>query len=35
MDNGYPMTRAEESSMQASERKKEEVLRGGPQKDDE
>ncbi|KAF9297930.1 hypothetical protein BGZ88_008524 [Linnemannia elongata] len=35
MDNGYPMTRAEESSLQASEKKKEEVLRGAPKADDE
>ncbi|KAG0319771.1 hypothetical protein BGZ97_001506 [Linnemannia gamsii] len=35
MDNGYPMTRAEESSLQASEKKKDEVLRGAPKADDE
>ncbi|KAG0297461.1 hypothetical protein BGZ96_006417 [Linnemannia gamsii] len=35
MDNGYPMTRAEESSLQASEKKKDEVLRGAPTADDE
>ncbi|KAG0379024.1 hypothetical protein BGX24_001946 [Mortierella sp. AD032] len=35
MENGYPMTRAEESSLQASEKKKDEVLRGAPTGDDE
>ncbi|KAF9100281.1 hypothetical protein BGX29_009291 [Mortierella sp. GBA35] len=35
LDNGYPMTRAEESSLQASEKKKDEVLRGQAKADDE
>ncbi|KAF9154637.1 hypothetical protein BG015_000322 [Linnemannia schmuckeri] len=35
MNDGYPMTRAEESSLQASEKKKDEVLRGAPRADDE
>ncbi|KAF8947152.1 hypothetical protein BGZ47_010170 [Haplosporangium gracile] len=35
MDSGYPMTRAEESSLRASEKKKDEALRGAPKADDE
>ncbi|KAF9932902.1 hypothetical protein FBU30_007061 [Linnemannia zychae] len=35
MNNGYPMTRSEESNMQANEKKKDELLRGASKADDE